>query len=287
MLLVEDLHCGYDGPPVVKGAGFAVKRGEVVCMLGMNGCGKTTILKTLLGFLKPHSGSITIDGRDVLAMGERERASRVAYVPQAHTPPFPFSVADVVIMGRTPYVNRMAVISDKDRRIAYRSLTLLGIEALADRVYTELSGGQRQLVLIARALAQQPDLLVMDEPTASLDYGNQYMVLSSVRELAAAENMGVLMVTHDPVHALFAADRVLVMEDGVISRDGKPDAVITTECLREVYGTDVRVVEVEVSPGQCVRVCIPMMESGLHHAAGVDSRRAATMASGLVGGRPL
>lgn len=275
MLQVRDLQSGYDSKVVVRGANFGIGRGEVVCVLGSNGCGKTTILKSLLGFLKPFSGVVTIDGQDVLAMNERERAMRMAYIPQAHTPPFPFTVADVVILGRTPYINRagFSIVSAEDRRIAYHSMALLGIEALAKEVYTELSGGQRQLVLIARALAQQPDLLVMDEPTASLDYGNQYLVLSSVRDLAEDENMGVMMVTHDPVHAIFAADRVLVMEDGVISRDGDPCEVITTECLRDVYRTDVRVMDVEIEPGETLRVCIPAM----------GRRRATSCRSGEVG----
>lgn len=258
MLQVHDLRAGYDKHEVIHSATFSVERGEFVCMLGANGCGKTTILKNVLGLAKPFSGSITMDGDSVLRMRERELARRVAYIPQAHTPPFPFTVADVVLMGRTPYINRLAVISEEDKAIALCALRRLAIEHLADRAYTQLSGGQRQLVIIARALAQKPDLLVMDEPTASLDFGNQHVVMAQMRKLADA-GMGVLMVTHDPDHALFCADRVLVVQEGSITRDGAPGEVIDSECMQAIYGTDVVVAEVGRRRGRSVRVCVPVM----------------------------
>lgn len=258
MLQVHDLRAGYDKHEVIHSATFSVERGEFVCMLGANGCGKTTILKNVLGLAKPFSGSITMDGDSVLRMRERELARRVAYIPQAHTPPFPFTVADVVLMGRTPYINRLAVISEEDKAIALCALRRLAIEHLADRAYTQLSGGQRQLVIIARALAQKPDLLVMDEPTASLDFGNQHVVMAQMRKLADA-GMGVLMVTHDPDHALFCADRVLVVQGGSITHDGAPGEVIDSECMQAIYGTDVVVAEVGRGRGRSVRVCVPVM----------------------------
>ncbi|MGV8083949.1 MAG: ABC transporter ATP-binding protein [Coriobacteriia bacterium] len=258
MLEVRELCSGYDKHEIIHKVSFSVNRGEFVCMLGANGCGKTTVLKNVLGLLKPFSGSITMDGDNVLRMSERELAQRLAYIPQAHTPPFPFTVADVVIMGRTPYINRLAVVSEEDKAIALCALQRLSIENLASRTYTQLSGGQRQLVIIARALAQKPDLLVMDEPTASLDFGNQHVVMAQMRKLADA-GMSVLMVTHDPDHALFFADRVLVMQDGVITHDGTPADVIDSECMQAIYGTDVVVTEVGHANGRSVRVCVPVM----------------------------
>ncbi|NTW28218.1 MAG: ABC transporter ATP-binding protein [Coriobacteriia bacterium] len=258
MLQVRNLCAGYDKHEVIHDATFSVGRGEFVCMLGANGCGKTTILKNVLGFAKPFSGSIKMDGDSVLRMRERELARRVAYIPQAHTPPFPFTVADVVIMGRTPYINRLAVVSEEDKAIAVCALRRLSIEHLASRTYTQLSGGQRQLVIIARALAQKPDLLVMDEPTASLDFGNQHIVMAQMRKLADA-GMGVLMVTHDPDHALLCADRVIVVQDGVITHDGTPADVIDNECMQAIYGTSVLVAEVSRAQGRSVRVCVPLM----------------------------
>jgi ABC-type cobalamin/Fe3+-siderophores transport system ATPase subunit len=257
MLAVCGLRSGYHKQEIVHGIDFTVERGEFVCIIGPNGCGKTTALKSVLGLLRPAAGSVSIDGQETTTMSEKQLARHFAYIPQAHTPPFPFSVADVVILGRTPYINALSVVSDTDRAVAWESLSLLGIADLAERTYTKLSGGQQQLVLIARALTQQPDLLVMDEPTASLDFGNQQTVLSRMRALANS-GTSVLMVTHDPDHAFFCADRVLVMDKGELIASGPPREVMTTECLREIYHADVRVLEVEIEPGRKESVCIPL-----------------------------
>jgi ABC-type cobalamin/Fe3+-siderophores transport system ATPase subunit len=257
ILSVEKLSCGYHRAQIVHEASFEMGRGEFLCVIGANGCGKTTLLKTLLGLLTPFSGNVSVDGRPTTAMPEKELAKYFAYIPQAHRPPFPFTVADVVLMGRTPYINRLARVSDEDKAVAFESLELLGIEHLANRTYTRLSGGQQQLVLIARALTQEPLFLVMDEPTASLDFGNQQIVLSRMRSLSAG-GMSVIMVTHDPDHALFCADRVLMMEEGRITGDGPTDTIITTENLQRIYGEQVVVLEVEATPGRFERVCIPL-----------------------------
>jgi len=257
MLEVKELYGGYHKKEVVHGISFSVAPGEFVCIIGANGCGKTTALKTVLGLLKPFAGAVLVEGRPTTQMSEREMAREFAYIPQAHTPPFPFSVADVVILGRTPYVNRLARVTKRDQEIAYAALCQLGIEELADRTYTKLSGGQQQLTLIARALTQQPRMLVMDEPTASLDFGNQQLVLSRMRSLAN-EGMGVLMVTHDPAHAFYCADRVLVMHEGVVICDDAPKAAITTERMQQIYGTSVCVMEVELPDGSRESVCVPL-----------------------------
>lgn len=256
MLQVRDLHAGYGKTEIVDGVSFDVADGEYVCIIGANGCGKTTLLKNLLGLMKPFSGTVSMDGADVLFMREKEMAKLFAYIPQAHTPPFPFAVRDVVLLGRTPYLNQLAITSPTDRQIAYRALCQLGIEDLADKIYTDLSGGQRQLVLIARALTQQPRLLVMDEPTASLDFGNQQLVLSRMKSLAS-QGMAVVMVTHDPGHALYCADRVLVMEAGRVVADGPSQETITTSMLQQIYQTNVKVADVALGDGTNRRVCIP------------------------------
>lgn len=262
MLEVRDLHAGYGDKEIVHGVSFTIERGQFVCVIGANGCGKSTLLRNLLGLIQPFSGTVSIDGKDTREMDERERARHFAYIPQAHTPPFPFKVSDVVILGRTPYLNGIATsTSERDHLIAYRALEQLSITHLADTVYTELSGGQQQLVLIARALAQQPDLLVMDEPTASLDFGNQQLVLSCVYDLSRL-GMSVLMVTHDPDHALFCSDRVLMMEEGCIIGDGTPAEIITTENLRRIYNTESYVTDVPVAGGEVVRVCVPVIRTG-------------------------
>ena len=246
VLEVRDLRCGYGKEEIVHGVTFDVAAGEFACIIGSNGCGKTTTLKNVLGLYRPLSGVALVNGVDVLAMDERERARRFAYIPQAHTPPFPFSVADVVILGRTPHLtSRISNSTAHDRDVAYRAMQTLSIEHLAHETYTRLSGGQQQLVLIARALAQEPDVLIMDEPTASLDFGNQQVVLSQMRNLASA-GMGVLMVTHDPNHAFYCADTVFVMEQGKIVDRGTPQEVVTTETLERIYSARVEVQRVHV-----------------------------------------
>ena len=257
LLEVKELHAGYDDKEIIHGASFEIDHGEFVCIIGANGCGKTTMLKNILGLIKPMSGQVLISGKDASAMNEREHAQYLAYIPQVHKPPFPFRAADVVIMGRTPYLNELSRISPKDRRIAYDAIEQLGITHLADKSYTQLSGGQQQLVLIARALAQQTDLRIMDEPTASLDFGNQHLVLSRMRSLTD-RGQSVLMVTHDPNHAFFVADRVIVVRDGLIVQNGSPREVITTECLHEIYDADVSIIEAKDKNGEPRYVCVPL-----------------------------
>ena len=259
MLRVTDLKCGYDKrTEIVHGVSFTVEDGEFACIMGANGCGKSTTLKTVLDILPPFGGAVQLDGRDVFTMSSAERAQIFAYIPQSHTPPFPFTVADVVLLGRTPYIGQFARVREKDRVIAYQALCQLSIQHLADAVYSELSGGQQQLVLIARALAQQPKVLLMDEPTASLDFGNQQLVLSRMRKLTQS-GMSVLMVTHDPGHAFFCADKVIMMERGSVLGIGTPEEIITEPNLKRIYGHDVCVSEVQLPSGASARVCVPML----------------------------
>lgn len=255
MLCVNDLRVGYNATEIVHGASFTVEDGEYACIIGANGCGKTTTLKAVLGMIRPTGGTVTMDGRPTTGLSERELARIFAYIPQVHRPPFPFTVADVVLMGRTPHLATMSRAAQRDRDVAFDAMQRMGVLHLADRSYTDLSGGQRQLVLIARALAQEPKLLVMDEPTASLDFGNQELVLSTMRDLALG-GMGVLMVTHDPDHALYCADKVIVMEGGSVVDTGTPEQTITEETLDRIYGIETRVVGVEVNPGDVRRVCV-------------------------------
>ena len=256
LLDVRDLSCGYHRKVIVHDASFTLDRGQFACIIGTNGCGKTTLLKTVLGLLPPMGGSALIHGKNVASLSDAERARHIAYIPQAHTPPFPFSVADVVLMGRTPHIGRFSGLSHNDKRAAWDALCMLGIEQLAERTYTKLSGGQQQLVLIARALAQQPELIVMDEPTASLDFGNQQIVLSRMKELS---NRGatVLMVTHDPGHAVYCADTVIVMKDGSVSCVGTPNEIITKPRMEAIYQTPIHVSDVDAD-GSPRRVCIPL-----------------------------
>jgi iron complex transport system ATP-binding protein len=232
------LTIGYRDRVVGSGLDVSLAQGEVLALLGPNGGGKTTLLKTLLGILAPLAGTAMIDDRSLGTYSMRERARRIAYVPQAHTPTFAFTVETVVLMGRTAHGNLFNQPSAGDRAVAARSLAQFGIEHLAQRPYTMISGGERQLVLLARALAQEPQFIVLDEPTASLDFGNQGKVMREMRALAASGH-GVLFTTHDPNHALRAADRAFLLRDGQRLAEGKVGEVLTREQLEALYGAPV------------------------------------------------
>ncbi|MCW1841640.1 ABC transporter ATP-binding protein [Prosthecomicrobium hirschii] len=241
MLAAEELSFGYRGRPVGTGLSLALRPGEVVALLGPNGGGKTTLLKTLIGLLPPIAGSITLDGTAIERLAPRERARAIGYVPQAHGGSFAFSVLDAVLMGRTAHQGLFAAPSRRDRAAAGAALDRLGLGALAARPVTEISGGERQLAMIARALAQEPRLVVLDEPTASLDFGNQGRVMAEIRALGAA-GLGVLFTTHDPNQARRFADRAVLIRAGREVAAGPVDRVLTRASLEALYGAPVEIV---------------------------------------------
>ncbi|MGH6945992.1 MAG: ABC transporter ATP-binding protein [Kiloniellales bacterium] len=248
-LAAQKLAFGYPGHLVGEEVTLAVEPGEVLCLLGPNGSGKTTLFKTLLGLLPAYGGAVTLGEAPLTSLSRREIAQRLAYVPQAHVPPFPYLVRDVVLMGRTARLGPFEAPGRGDRAAAERALATLGIGDLAEAEYTRISGGQRQLVLIARALAQETPILVMDEPTASLDFGNQAVVLREVRQLAA-RGLGIVLSTHDPDHAFACATKVGLLHDGGMLALGPPEAVLTPLRLQRVYG--VRIAVERLSGGQTV-----------------------------------
>jgi iron complex transport system ATP-binding protein len=222
---------------ILDGVAFGFGRGELVSLLGGNGAGKTTLLRILLGLLAPQGGTVTLDGLPLASLGRRAIAQKIAYVPQAHVAPFPYTAREIVAMGRTPAVGLFGRMGARDDDAAEAALAMLRIAPLAERDYTTLSGGERQLVMIARALAQGAKLLVLDEPMAGLDYGHQLRLLAHLRGLAA-EGFGVLMTTHHPDQARMASTRVATLVDGRIDRDGKPAEVLTPDAIRALYGVD-------------------------------------------------
>ena len=229
-----NLTIGYTGRTVGRGLDVALARGEVLALLGPNGGGKTTLLKTLLGLLKPQGGEVRLNDQPLNAMSIGERARSVAYVPQVHIGTFAFTVETVVLMGRTAHGNLFSAPSAHDRAVTQAVLERFGIAKLSQRPYTEISGGERQLVLLARALAQEPQFVVLDEPTASLDFGNQGKVMSEIRGLAASGH-GVLFTTHDPNHALRAADRAYLLREGTRIAEGPVKDVLNREQLEALY----------------------------------------------------
>lgn len=252
MLRASNLAFGFPGRTIGADIDFMLAPGEVLCLLGPNGGGKTTLIRTLLGLLAPHSGSVVLENSPVHSMPRGEIARAIGYVPQAHAGAFAYSVREMVLMGRTAHMSLFAAPSARDREAALRAIDTLGIGHLAERAFTEISGGERQLALVARALAQEPRVLIMDEPTSSLDFGNQVRVLGHIRRLAA-QGMAVLMSSHQPDHALQCADRALLLGDGRAIALGAPRDVIQPESLKRLYGVDVRIVEI----AQGVHTCLP------------------------------
>lgn len=230
----HDLTIGYTDRVIGAHLDVQLATGEVLALLGPNGGGKTTLLKTLLGLLPPKAGEVRLGEKSLGALDIRERARRIAYVPQTHIATFAFSVESVVLMGRTAHGNLFSHPSAHDRAVAGAMLERLGIGALAPRSYTMISGGERRLVLVARALAQEPQFIVLDEPTASLDFGNQGRVMGEIRALAKSGH-GVLFTTHDPNHALRAADRPYLLRDGQRIAEGAVGEVLSRAQLEELY----------------------------------------------------
>jgi iron complex transport system ATP-binding protein len=234
------LDIGYRDHVVGRALDIALATGEVLALLGPNGSGKTTLLKTLLGLIAPLGGEVRLGDRALRGYSTRERARLIAYVPQSHAPTFAFPVESIVLMGRTAHGNLFSRPSERDRVAARDALERLGILHLADRPYTTISGGERQLALLARALAQDPQFVVLDEPTSSLDFGNQGKLMDEIVRLAQSGH-GVIFTTHDPNHALRAADRAYLLRDGTRIADGAVDAVLTRENLEAIYRAPVRV----------------------------------------------
>jgi len=258
-LEVKQLDFGYRDKRVGSGVSLSLEAGEVLCLLGPNGSGKTTLFKTMLGLLPAQGGTVLVDGADLKSRAREEVARLVSYVPQAHAAFFPFTVEEVVLMGRTAHLGVFSSPSRRDREAALSAIARMQIEHLADSVYTRISGGERQLTLIARALAQDARIVVMDEPTANLDFGNQVRVLQHIQALARS-GIGVLLSTHDPDHAFICADRVVMLHDGKRMRMGAPDEAITAASLRELYGVSVEVTRIETESGVRRTACIPLLQ---------------------------
>ena len=257
MLEVNDLHFAYKNNPVLKGVDFSAGTGQCICVLGENGAGKTTLFRCLLGLLDGYKGDIRIDGVDSKKFSAREMAGKIAYIPQAHTPVFNYTVFETVLMGTNVLTGRFSAPGRNEREITEQMLKLMNISHLSERGFAELSGGERQLALIARALVQRSRILVMDEPTANLDYGNQFHVMHQVRQLAASGYL-VLLSTHNPEHALLFANNVLVLKDGQAMMYGTPEDVLNPVTIEKIYSVSVELHKVCAQWGD-VSVFIPRL----------------------------
>lgn len=227
--------------PVLTGANLELKRGEVGILLGKNGSGKTTLFKNILGIHKPDSGYIRLEGENLLKLSRRERARRIAYVPQ-DIQFGSLSVFDTVLMGRISHFGLNA--GQQDYEAVERLLADMGLEDYAHRNVTELSGGERQKIAVARAMAQEPKLMVLDEPTGNLDIANEQLIIAEAKKLAREKNISVLCSLHDLNQALTFGDRFFFLKDGQVRYAGGKD-MISEEIIREIYDMDVRIVELD------------------------------------------
>ena len=255
-LAARALSYGLRDRVVGRGVDFAISAGEVVCILGPNGSGKTTLLRTLLGVLPALAGVVTLDDRPLADWPARERAKRIAYVPQVAESHFDFTVLETVEMGRTAHRGVFASPGARDLERSNAALERLGIGALAARRIHRLSGGERQLALIARALATEATHIVMDEPAANLDFGNQALVLEEIARLRES-GVAVVFSTHHPDHALHIAERVVMIRAGAAMAAGPAAEVMNSENLSVLYGRPVEVALVACGQGTPRRVCVP------------------------------
>ena len=250
---VRDLRFSYGSGEVLRGVSFTAPSGQLTSVLGPNGVGKSTLFRCLLGLMKGYSGSITIDGADTRGMSARSLAKKVAYIPQSHYPSFNYSVFNMVLMGTTSQVSILSSPGEKQRKAAEEALERVGVVHLRNKGYTNISGGERQLVLIARALVQDARVLILDEPTANLDYGNQIRVMEQLRELTS-QGYTVVQSTHNPEQAFLFSHNVVALQEGRVLAEGPPGKVVTEELMDSLYGADIKVCSLY---DDRVRVCIP------------------------------
>ncbi len=254
---LRNLSGGYGGDDVCKDISCKVEKQQILCVLGPNGSGKSTLFKLILGLIKKSKGDILYEGRSIYDLSDRELAKIIAYIPQQHNPMFAFPVLDIVLMGRTSHFRNFSMPGKQDIEMAEKALEKLGILDLANHNYMQLSGGQRQLVLIARAICQDSKILIMDEPAANLDFANTHKVMGIIKMLAG-DGYIIILSTHSPEQPFSCGDIVALMKEGEIHSFGRPLKVLTRENLLDVYGINMDIVQVRDSQGQMRSLCLPV-----------------------------
>ena len=253
VLDVKNISFSYKDKLIFENISFSLDKGDVLCILGPNGTGKTTLIKCINGLQEVGDGEILVNGKNIKSLSFSEISHSIGYIPQSHTPVFPFSVLDVVLMGRAPYLNITETPKEKDYKIAINALKMLSIEHLKDKDYTNLSGGERQLVFIARVLCQKPEILILDEPTSHLDFGNQIKLLEIIDNLAKS-GLSIIMSSHFPDHAFLASNKVAIMKDKSFIGFGSPNDVITEDNLKKAYSIDVKLINLNDER----KICVPL-----------------------------
>jgi iron complex transport system ATP-binding protein len=245
ILEIIEAEFSYSGKrKIFEDINFSLEEGDILCVLGPNGTGKSTLIKCINGLLKLSRGNIFLRNKDINTMGKDDLAKSMGYIPQTHDSTFAFKVSDVVLLGRAPHLGLTESPGSKDLKIAQDAMESLGISHLKDKPYTEISGGERQLVLMARVLAQKPKILLLDEPTSHLDFGNQIRILEIINKLSSS-GLSVIMTSHYPDHAFISSNRVVILKNGALMAIGSPEEVVTEENMRKAYNIDVRILNVE------------------------------------------
>jgi iron complex transport system ATP-binding protein len=258
LLKVIDGHFQFGRKEVFHNLSLDLFAGNIYCVLGSNGCGKTTLLRCLNGSLRLDKGQVLLNKIGIADYSIDSLAQKIGMVYQEHNISFPYPVLDVVKMGRSPYLRLFSRPSNRDIKIAEDKLKLVGLYHLKDKPYTQISGGERQLVLIARTLTQEPNIILLDEPTSHLDFKNQVIVLRIINRLAK-QGLGILMSTHYPNHALLFSNKVSLMANGKFMATGEPEQVINEKNLKDTYGIKVKIVSSEpMVNGERIKFCIPI-----------------------------
>jgi len=240
-LIMKDISFSYLNGFSLRQVSLMVEEGEMVALLGPNGSGKTTLIKLAAGVLNPERGEVLLGEARLRKLSRKEIARRVAVVPQSFNIPFAFTVAEVVMLGRTPFINTLSGEGERDRSIARRAMELTGIEQFSKRTFNELSGGERQKSILAMALAQEPKLILLDEPTAHLDINHQVEILELVKGLNREQGVTVLGAMHDLNLAALYFDRLVLLKEGAIFAQGPPATVLTEKTIYDVFGAAVHV----------------------------------------------
>lgn len=249
--------CYSKGKNIFEDISFEVEAGDNFSILGPNGCGKTTLLKSMLRILRLKQGAIHIDSKNIDSMKRSEIGGKIGYVPQTHGATFPYTVLQMVLMGRASHLSIFSSPSEKDREIAKDALEIMGISHLMEKPYTNISGGEAQLVLIARALAAQPDALILDEPTSHLDFRNQTLILKMLDTLASEKKIAIIMTTHYPNHTLLVSNKALLLNSNKAIQ-GTVENIITEPNLKDAFGIDVRIIQYD-NGGNSLKTVVPMV----------------------------
>lgn len=259
-LEVKNLSFSYKCWNVLNNINFKAEQGNLICVLGKNGAGKSTLFRCILGLLPHFKGEVLANEKNIKELKAEELAQKIAYIPQVRSSAFSYSVLDMVLMGTTAQVKRFSSPGKKQYKIAVEALERMNISNLADRNYMHISGGEQQLVLVARVIAQQAKIIIMDEPCSNLDYGNQIKLMQEVKKLSR-EGYLIIQSTHNPEQALLFADKVMILHNGKIDRFGNPNEVIDEALLYKIYGIHVQLHDITQSG---IRVCVPETGTRYH-----------------------